>query len=162
MVGQISLAGSAEAALAGAGIPVVPADMTWASLQGADVAFVVHDPLCPLTPASFLARAVDVAAATGDVVVGYRPVTDTIKTVTDGSVGGTVDREALVALTSPLVLPPGVVAKLPDWPDTSDLADLVVSLSTRFPVRFLEAGSLGRRVADASALRLLEAFAGAC
>jgi 2-C-methyl-D-erythritol 4-phosphate cytidylyltransferase len=94
-----------------------------------------------------------------DVVVGCRPVTDTIKTVTDGKVGGTVDRERLLAVASPIVLPPHVVAALTQWPDAADFAELVTALRERFPVRFVEVPPLGRRVDDRSALHVLAAAA---
>ncbi len=91
-------------------------------------------------------------------MVGCRPVTDTIKTVAADRVGETVDRESLVAVTSPVVLSAEAVAALDGWPDLADFAALVTSLRSRFPVELLEAPSLGRRVEDESAVVLLEAF----
>jgi 2-C-methyl-D-erythritol 4-phosphate cytidylyltransferase len=93
------------------------------------------------------------------VVVGVQPVTDTIKSVHAGVVGETVDREGLWTVTSPVVLPPDVVAELDDWPDADDFTQLVGWLRERFEVRFLEAPALGRRVEDESAVALLEALA---
>ncbi len=120
---------------------------------------VVHDPLCPLTPVAFLQRALAVAVEEDTVVVGVQPVTDTIKTVSGGVVGDTVDRDTLWAVTSPVVLPASAVETLPDWPDTDDLAGLVTGLRAEAPVRFLESPVLARRVEDESAVVLLEALA---
>lgn len=127
-----------------------------------DVDLVVHDPLCPLTPVDFLVDAVDLARSTRAVVVGVRPVTDTVKEYDarpDGVVrlGATVDRDGLVALASPVVLPAAVVAALDDLP-TDDLLGLVVDLSARFPVRHLEAPALARRVTDVDDLQVLAAL----
>lgn len=121
---------------------------------------VVHDPLCPLTPVSFLRRALEVAVAHDVVAVGVRPVTDTVKSVDAGVVGGTVDRATLWTVTSPVVLPASVVATLAVWPDADDLAALVTRLAESTEVRFLESPQLGRRVDDASSVALLEALAG--
>ncbi|HSE54768.1 MAG TPA: 2-C-methyl-D-erythritol 4-phosphate cytidylyltransferase, partial [Nocardioidaceae bacterium] len=114
---------------------------------------------CPLTPIAFLREALATAVAEDVVVVGVQPVTDTIKTVEEGVVGGTVDREGLWAVTSPVVLPADVVAELDAWPDADDFTALVSWLRQRFEVRFLEAPALGRRVEDESSLALLEALA---
>ena len=59
---------------------------------------VVHDPLCPLTPAAFIEEAMAECAESGAVVVGVRPVTDTVKEYdaqTD-RVGPTADRDELM------------------------------------------------------------------
>ena len=40
---------------------------------------VIHDPLCPLTPVAFIEQAIEESVQTGAVVVGVRPVTDTVK-----------------------------------------------------------------------------------
>ena len=58
--------------------------------------FVLHDPLCPMTPPAFIAACVARAVERDRVVVGVRPVTDTVKRVADGVVGETVDRAGLV------------------------------------------------------------------
>ena len=120
---------------------------------------VLHDPLCPLTPISFLRRAVEVAQDEDVVVVGVQPVTDTIKATAAGVVGATVDREGLWSVTSPVVLPASLVDGLDEWPDADDFAALVERLRDRAQVRFLEAPALGRRVEDESAIALLEALA---
>ena len=84
---------------------------------------MLHDALCPMTPAAFIAECVERALAHDAVVVAVRPVTDTVKRVEAGLVGETVDREGLVAPSSPVVLPPSVVPALDDFPG-HDLAAL--------------------------------------
>lgn len=150
----------ARRALAAAGIRSVEQSASWASLQELGLPVVLHDPLCPLTPAAFLNAAVEAAADpdTAHVVVGCRPVTDTIKTLTGDLVGETVDRETLLSLTSPVVLSAAAVRALDEWPQLADMAALVGSLRARLPVTFLESPALGRRVEDPSAVLLLEAF----
>ena len=135
---------------------LVDAGTPWSSLVVADEPVVLHDPLCPLTPPEFLAECV-AAAADGAVVVAVRPVTDTVKVVEGGYVGGTLDREGLLQVVSPVVLPPSVVADLDDLP-TTDLAALVVLLAGTHPVTTLEAPATGRRVSAEDDLRLLEAL----
>jgi 2-C-methyl-D-erythritol 4-phosphate cytidylyltransferase len=88
------------------------------------------------------------------VVVGVRPVTDTVKEYDGTGLGVTLDREDLVCVTSPVVLPAVVVAAL-DGLDTDDLAALVAALSERFPVRHLQAPALGRRIVGEADLDLL-------
>ena len=68
--------------------------------------------------------------------------------------GATVDRDDLVCVTSPVVLPAAVLASMEDL-DTDDLAELVAVLTTRFPVRFLQAPALGRRIAGEGDLEIL-------
>jgi len=93
------------------------------------------------------------------VVVGVRPVTDTVKIVADGVVGETVDRDELVAVASPVVLPATVVAALGALPST-DFVALVAELRRRYPVELVEAPASARRVASADDLRVLEALTG--
>lgn len=141
--------------LGAAGVTLVDAGTPWSSLVAAAAPVVLHDPLCPLTPPEFIAACV--AACTDAVVVAVRPVTDTVKTVAGGYVGSTVDRDGLVQVASPVVLPPGVVAALPGLPST-DLADLVARLAQHHPVVRLQAPATARRVAGTDDLRLLEAL----
>lgn len=148
----------ASFALADAGADLVDFNVDLTTLRSAGRPLALHDPLCPLTPADFLRQAVARAVEDDVVVVGVQAVTDTIKSVTGGVVGETVDREALWTVTSPVVLPAAVVADLDEWPD-DDFAALVSRLRERYDVRFLEAPALGRRVDDESALELLEALA---
>ncbi|MGZ4428887.1 MAG: 2-C-methyl-D-erythritol 4-phosphate cytidylyltransferase [Nocardioidaceae bacterium] len=145
-------------ALEDAGVELLDFTSHWADVQARGTTLVVHDPLCPGVPVPFLREAV-AASADGAVVVGSRPVTDTVKRLDDGVVGETVDRSGLVAVTSPVVLPPEVVAALDRWPDLADLGDLVTMLRDRFEVTFLEAPPTGRRVVDESDLALIAASA---
>lgn len=144
-------------ALGEAGVTLVDLGTEWAGLVEAGDPVVLHDPLCPLTPPDFIAGCLAEAVEQDAVVVGVRPVTDTVKHVEGGVVGATVDREGLLAITSPVVLPAGVVAALDGLPST-DFAELVTALAARFPVRTREAPSEGRRVAGTEDLRVLEAL----
>ena len=144
-------------ALGEAGVFVVDLGTSWAAVTDAAVPFVLHDPLCPMTPPEFLAECVTHAAESSAVTVGVRPVTDTVKELADERVGATVDRSALVQVVSPVVLPAAVVAAL-DGPPTTDFAALVAALAQRFPVETLEASAEARRVADEDDLRVLEAL----
>ena len=99
-----------------------------------------------MTPPAFIAACLDRARATGSVVVGVRPVTDTVKVVADDRVGDTLDRASLLAVTSPLVIPAEVVAELPERP-SADLARAVADLAAAgHRVETLEAPPEGRRV----------------
>lgn len=149
----------AATALAAAGVELVDFTVRLVDVRDQERALVVHDPLCPLTPADFLAEALETAEDEDVVVVGVHPVTDTIKSVRAGVVGETVDRDGLWTLTSPVVVPASVVAELDRWPDAGDLTAAVARLRERFEVRFLQAPPLGRRVDDESAVVLLEALA---
>ena len=152
-----ALVACAAWALGDAGVMPVDLGTEWAGIIAADEPFVLHDTLCPMTPASFIAECVAAAVAGDTVVVGVRPVTDTVKRVEEGFVGGTVDRTALVAIASPVVLPPSVVASLEALPSL-DFADLVTALQGRFPVELREAPPEARRVATDDDVRLLEAL----
>lgn len=144
-------------ALGEAGVTLIDAGTPWSSVVVADEPVVLHDPLCPLTPPGFIAGALAHSVATGRIVVGVRPVTDTVKLVEDGYVGATVDRDGLLQVASPVVLPPEVVAELEGLP-SSDLATLVVGLAGRYEVLPVEAPPEARRVAGEDDLRLLEAL----
>jgi len=138
---------------------VAPLDLTvpWSAVVEAEEPYVLHDPLCPMTPAGFIARCVEAAVERDVVVVAVRPVTDTVKTLADGLVGDTLDREQLVEVTSPIVLPAAVVAQL-DAPPGGDFAALAAELAARFPVLTVTAPPEARRVASVDDLRLLEAL----
>ena len=146
-------------ALEHAGVRLLDFTDTWADVRAYDAPLVLHDPLCPLAPVGHLTACLAVAVEDDVVAVGVRPVTDTMKTVADGVVGRTVDREELAAVATPVVLPAAVVAALDDWPDLDDLAALVELLRERFEVRLVEAPALARRVQDESDLALLDALA---
>ncbi len=152
-----SLVACAAWALGQAGIRAVDSGTLWVDVQGAELALVLHDPLCPMTPPEFLADCVARSADTGQVVVGVRPVTDTVKRVVDGVVGATVDRSTLHAVVSPIVLPPAVVRDLPAAPE-GDFAALVTALASDHAVVWAEAPSTARRVAHLDDLRVLEAL----
>ncbi|ROR92498.1 2-C-methyl-D-erythritol 4-phosphate cytidylyltransferase [Nocardioides aurantiacus] len=157
-----SLLAAASWALTTAGATLYDLAVPFAQVREQGLDLVVHDPLCPLTPVEFLLEAIALSRSTGAVVVGVRPVTDTVKQYDappDGPLrlGATVDRDGLVALASPVVLPAAVLAALDDL-GTDDLAGLVAGLSRRFPVRHLEAPALARRVTDEADLEVLAAL----
>lgn len=154
-----ALVACASWALGDAGVTAVDLGTEWAGLVDSGEPFVLHDPLCPMTPATFIAECVARAVETGHVVVGVRPVTDTVKTVTGDGVGGTVDREELRSIVSPIVLPADVVASLDGVPST-DFAVLVEWLRGAHPVELLEAPAAARRVATEDDVRLLEELTG--
>ena len=83
--------------------------------------------------------------------------TDTIKVVHDARVGETLDRDALLTVTSPVVLPVEVVAALDGLP-SEDFVELVAALAQRFAVVTLEAPPAGRRVSSLDDVRVLEAL----
>jgi 2-C-methyl-D-erythritol 4-phosphate cytidylyltransferase len=134
----------------------------WDHLRSRDASagLLVHDPLCPLTSAEFLRSVRTGAAARPDVsVLAYRPVTDTVKTVVDSRIKGTIDREGLAALVSPAVVAAGVLAEAvaaDDRPPVDDFARLAAWLRDRGEVELVRAPSLARRVDDASSVNLLE------
>ena len=152
-----ALVAVASWALGEAGVELLDFTAPWSEVVERGLPLVVHDPLCPGTPVHFLRTAVAESAASGAVLVGVRPVTDTVKHLDGGVVGETVDRAALVAVASPVVLPAAVVAGLDDWPDLDDVPAFVDRLRGAYPVTFLEAPAEARRVADESDVRLLEA-----
>lgn len=152
-----SLVAAASWALGEAGVTPVDLGTTWEGLVDSGEPFVLHDPLCPMTPPAFIADCVARAVERGCVVVGVRPVTDTVKVVDDGLVGETLDRDALVSVASPVVLPAGVVAALDGLPST-DFVALVDALRRRYPVELLETPPAARRIGSAEDLRVLEAL----
>jgi 2-C-methyl-D-erythritol 4-phosphate cytidylyltransferase len=152
-----SLVAAASWALGEAGIVLFDASVTFDQVRRSGRALVLHDPLCPLTPVDFLLDAVARAEETGAVVVGFRPVTDTVKHAGDGRLGETVDRADLRAVTTPIVIPAAVLADL-GRPDTTDFPALVADLATRAGIVWLEAPPLSRRVRDRDDLSDLEAL----
>ena len=154
-----SLVAAASWALGEAGVDLLDFTTTWSQVQERGVALVVHDPLCPGTPVEFL-RSAAAAAGEGRVVVGVRPVTDTVKHVDGDRLGDTVERAGLRAVASPVVLPAAVVAVLAEAPRLDDLADLVVTLAAEHEIHEIEAPPLARRVVDESDLRLVEGLSG--
>ena len=152
-----SLVAAASWALGEAGILLFDASVSFDEVRRSGRALVLHDPLCPLTPVDFLADAVTRAEEDEAVVVGFRPVTDTVKHAAEGRLGGTVDRAGLRAVTSPVVIPAALLAGL-DRLDTSDFPALVAALAAVAEVVWLEAPPLGRRVCDESDVADLEAL----
>jgi 2-C-methyl-D-erythritol 4-phosphate cytidylyltransferase len=153
------LVAAAAWAMGEAGVTLVDLGTDWEALEESGAPFVLHDALCPLTPPAFLVACVARAEEAAVVTVGVRPVTDTVKELSGGQVGATVDRTGLVQVVSPVVLPAGVVAALDGLP-SKDFAELVAALAERFPVETLEAPAEARRVADDRDLRVLEALTG--
>lgn len=145
-------------AMGEAGIDLVDASVPWSGLVESGQDLVLHDALCPTAPPAFLAACLERARETGHVVVGVRPVTDTVKVVADGVVGTTLDRDGLLAIASPLVLPAAVLASLAQRP-SGDLARAVADLAASgHRVETVEAPPEGRRVASEEDVRLLEAL----
>lgn len=152
-----ALVAAAAWGLGEAGVTMVDASVPWSSLRDAEEPLVLHDSLCPLTPPAFIADCVAHCHESGAVVVGVRPVTDTVKRVADGVVGETVDRESLQVVCSPVVLPAALMAGLDALPST-DFAELVALLRDRWPVEVLEAPSGAARVSGPDDVRVLEAL----
>lgn len=141
-----------------AGIDLVDASVPWSGLVESGQDLVLHDALCPMAPPAFLAACLERARETGRVVVGTRPVTDTVKVVADGVVGATLDRDDLLAIASPLVLPAAVLAELAQRP-SADLARAVGDLAVAgHQVETVAAPPEARRVASDEGVRLLEAL----
>ncbi|WP_210439845.1 2-C-methyl-D-erythritol 4-phosphate cytidylyltransferase [Nocardioides xinjiangensis] len=153
-----ALVACAAWAVGEAGVDLVDASVPWSELAAAGADLVLHDALCPMTPPAFIAACLDRARRTGRCVVGVRPVTDTVKVVAAGLLGETLDRDGLLAVASPLVVPARVLAAVPRRP-SSDLARAVADLAASgHAVDTVEAPPEGRRVASPDDVRLLEAL----
>ncbi|MDI6910964.1 2-C-methyl-D-erythritol 4-phosphate cytidylyltransferase [Nocardioides sp.] len=152
-----ALVACAAWALGEAGVLPIDDGVEWSAVVATGEPLVVHDPLCPMTPPEFVAACVRRAVEDGSVVVGVRPVTDTVTVVADGIVGETVDRDALVSVAAPVVLPASVVAALDGLP-SHDLVELVAALRRDHPVELVEAPPGARRVGSVDDVRLLEAL----
>jgi 2-C-methyl-D-erythritol 4-phosphate cytidylyltransferase len=152
-----ALVACAAWALGEAGVTAVDAGTPWSALAESSEPLVLHDPLCPMTPPDFIAACVARSLERACVVVGVRPVTDTVKSVHDGLVGDTVDRDSLVSVAAPVVLPTEVVAALDGLPSL-DFVELVAALRRRFPVELVEAPQAARRVGSLEDLAVLEAL----
>ncbi|MCD6639995.1 MAG: 2-C-methyl-D-erythritol 4-phosphate cytidylyltransferase [Nocardioides sp.] len=145
-------------ALGAAGVTPIDATVDWEVLVESEEPVVLHDALCPITPPVFIADLVRDCLATGEVLLGVRPVTDTVKVVSGGLAGETVDRDGLLAVASPLVIPPAVVAQMDRWPG-SDLGAAAATLAAAgHRVRTVTAPSEGRRVDSVEGVLLLEAL----
>ena len=156
-----------QAAVVGSGsrrVATLAADEPWR--PRAPGVLIVHDPRCPLLPAEAIGHCLAELAAAGPqaAVIGVRPVTDTIKEVVDGAVVDTVDRDALAALASPVVVGPGLLDRLSEHlPRAGDLADLsavVEALAEAGTVVPVQVPSSARRVTDQEDIELLECLLG--
>ncbi|MFW6774289.1 2-C-methyl-D-erythritol 4-phosphate cytidylyltransferase [Nocardioides sp. CPCC 205120] len=152
-----SLVACASWALGAAEVEAVALGTPWEVVQEAGVPFVLHDALCPLLDAGVILECVRRAVAEDVVVVGVRPVTDTVKLERGGVLGGTVDRDGLAAVASPVVLPAAVVADLERLPST-DFAALTTVLQARYPVVLVEVPASGGRVSSVADVAVLEAL----
>ncbi|MGK2875732.1 MAG: hypothetical protein ACSLEW_08840, partial [Nocardioides sp.] len=159
-----SLVACAAWAAGEAGVQLVDASLDWDAVaeyvEADPVPVVLHDPLCPMTPPDFIASCVEVAGATGVVVVGTRPVTDSVKQVVDGFLVGDVDRDALSILTSPIVIPALAVAAIAETGGlvSTDFSVLAGWLAERWEVVAVPAPAAGRRVATIDDVTVLEAL----
>ena len=154
-----SLVAAAAWAAGEAGVELIDATVPLDAVVDRDEPLVLHDPLCPMTPPDFIAACVERCLETDAVVVGVRPVTDTVKRVDDDVLCETVDRDRLVAVCSPVVLPAEVLAELvPDGLPTTELVALLAFLRERFPVQLLEAPAAARRVGSPEDVKVLEAL----
>ncbi|GAB3024656.1 hypothetical protein GCM10011376_10260 [Nocardioides flavus (ex Wang et al. 2016)] len=153
-----ALVACAAWALGESGVDLVDATVPWAGIVESGEDLVLHDSLCPMTPPSFIAVCLERARETGRPVVGVRPVTDTVKVVTDGHLGATLDRDRLLAVASPLVLPAAVLVTLAHCPP-GDLARAVAALAAAgHSAETLQAPPEARRVSGEDDVRLLEAL----
>jgi 2-C-methyl-D-erythritol 4-phosphate cytidylyltransferase len=127
-----------------------------------DGVVLLHDPLCPLTPASWVRSLLDQAAESGAVLVAVRPVVDTLKTSRDCIITGTIDRAGLQILSSPMVFPAAALIAEPELiPLLADPVGLVERLRVRYDVKLVDAPSTAQRVEDPAGLELLAAVASA-
>ena len=154
--GEALVAAAAWAAGA-SGVDLLDQTTPWEVAVDRGTPLLLHDALCPMTPPDFLARCVELAQARDVVVVGVRPVTDTVKELDGDRLGATVDRDGLVAVCSPIVLPAKVVAALDGLP-TRDFVELVATLRSSYDVELEEAPPAARRVAGDEDIRVLEAM----
>ena len=131
-----SLVACAAWALGDARVVSVDLGTRWAGVGGSEEPFVVHDSLCPMTPADFIARCVSRSVETGAVVVAV---------------------DTAGAVLSPVVLPGPVVGQLAALPST-DFTELVRLLEARFTIERVLAPAAAARIAspaDVTALELL-------
>jgi 2-C-methyl-D-erythritol 4-phosphate cytidylyltransferase len=124
---------------------------------GADVV-VIHDPLCPGVSAASMRWLVEFWSP-GTVMVAVRPVVDTVKVVDDGVVAGTLNREGLRMISSPLVMPADRIVAMPQLGERlADLASLVATLRGAGEMVLVVADPSSGRVQDPSSVALLEAL----
>lgn len=152
-----SLVAAASWAVGQSGARLYDASVTFDQVRASGLALLIHDPLCPLAPADFLAEAAERAQESGTVVVGFRPVTDTVKHRAGETLGETVDRSGLRAVATPVVIPAAVLAGL-DAVDAGDLPRLVEELALLGEITWLEAPPVARRISGPEELVVLEAL----
>jgi 2-C-methyl-D-erythritol 4-phosphate cytidylyltransferase len=156
-----ALVACAAWAMGEAGVQLMDRGTPWEDVVDSVAPLVWHDALCPMTPPDFLSACVGRALADDVVVVGVLPVTDTVKEILDVAegpvVGPTFDRDRLVQLVSPIVIPPGILRGLAGWPAT-DFPTAVADLRGVGRVEFVEAPSAARRVSSERDVRALEAL----
>ncbi|QNN53875.1 2-C-methyl-D-erythritol 4-phosphate cytidylyltransferase [Nocardioides mesophilus] len=148
----------AEQELAAAQLPVEVLEaagwwQAWDRSPSVPPRVALVDPLCPLVPCAFVARVLS-EVTTDTAVAGYRPVTDTVKTVVDDQIVGTLDRDRLAVVASPVVVPGRLAGR--GAPPVHDFALLADWLRERTELHLVRAPSMARRVGDESALRVLE------
>lgn len=127
-----------------AGLPIVERDRV-----PPEAILVIHDPACPTVPASFVRELVDSCRGTGRPQVAVLSVTDTIKVTGGDAVGETLDRDALAIIASPIVLPPGILAR------GRDVTGIVDELRKSCRLDLVEAPAAVVRLADASDVAFL-------
>jgi 2-C-methyl-D-erythritol 4-phosphate cytidylyltransferase len=152
-----SLVAAASWAVGEAGVQLFDASVKFSEIRSSGRPLLLHDPLCPLAPADFLAAAVALCLETDRTVVGFRPVTDTVKTVDGTLLGATLDRSGLRAVATPVVVPAGVLARL-EALDASDFPALVAELAGYGEIAWIEAPALARRISSTEELVVLEAL----
>lgn len=152
-----SLVAAASWAVGESGAQLYDASVPFDDVRRSGRDLLVHDPLCPLTPADFLASAAALCRETGRVVVAFREVTDTIKSREGDRLGATLDRTTLRTVVSPVVIPAAVLADL-EVLDAGDLSALVADLAARTELEWLPAPAQARRVHDLDELAVLEAL----
>lgn len=152
-----SLVAAASWAVGESGAVLFDASVSFDQVQASGLPLLIHDPLCPLAPADFLAEAAARCLESGTVVVGYRPVTDTVKRWTGSRLGETVDRAGLRAIATPVVIPAAVLGRL-DALGSADASALVARLAGLSEITWLEAPPIARRIRDEQDLPVLEAL----
>lgn len=152
-----SLVAAASWAVGEAGVQLFDASVEFSMVRESGRPLLLHDPLCPLAPADFLAAAVALCLETGRTVVGFRPVTDTVKRRAGDDLGATVDRNGLRAVTTPVVIPGDVLATL-DSVDTTDFGALVALLAERGELVWSQAPAIAARISSPDELAVLEAL----
>jgi 2-C-methyl-D-erythritol 4-phosphate cytidylyltransferase len=119
---------------------------------------VVHDPLCPLVPASVLREAVD-RREPGTASVALLDLVDTVKATREAFVRSTLDRGTVRIVGSPVVLSGVVLRDLPDLTAAVHRpAALPAAIARRCPLRVTATSPLSMRAEDESSLRVLAAL----